>query len=275
MNRKKHIPHVIGVASGKGGVGKTTVATHLASAMVHAGQRVLVLDADMGLANAQIAFGMRAKYNIQHVLHGEKSLSEILLQTPQGVWLAPGASGSRDMASLDATATARLIDAFDDVADQFDVLIVDIAAGISSAVTTFLNACQRRIIVVRDEPASIADAYGLIKVMVNEFGLDEIYLLPNMVKSQAHGWQLYKRFNDICVRFLNQSVSYLTSIETDEEVSSERAKYQRVVTQAQLSGTPRDFVRLADAVGKLPPVATVTGSTQFFVHRLVQAQLSP
>lgn len=271
---KKHIPHVIGVASGKGGVGKTTIASHLASALVNAGKRVLVLDADMGLANAQIAFGMRAKYNIQHVLLGEKRLHEILLQTPQGVWLAPGASGSRDMASLDIATTARLIDTFDEIADQFDVLIVDIAAGISSVVTTFLNACQRRIIVVKDEPASIADAYGLIKVMVNEFGLDEIYLLPNMVKSQAHGWQLFKRFNDICIRFLNQPVSYLTSIEADEEVSSERAKFQRVVSMSQLSGTPRDFVRLADAVDKLTPVETITGSTQFFVHRLVHAQLS-
>lgn len=270
----KHIPQVIGVASGKGGVGKTTIATHLASALVNAGKRVLVLDADMGLANAQIAFGMRAKYNIQHVLAGEKRLSEILLQTPQGVWLAPGASGSRDMASLPPAAIAHLIDAFEEVADQFDFLLVDIAAGISNSVTTFLGACQRRVVVVKDEPASIADAYGLIKVMVSELGLDEIYLLPNMVKSQAHGWQLYKRFNDICLRFLNQPVSYLTSVETDEEVSSDRAKYQRVVTLSQLSGTPRDFVRLADAVGKLPPVATVTGATQFFIHRLVHAQLS-
>lgn len=271
--KRKHIPHVIGVASGKGGVGKTTVTTHLASAMVNAGKRVLVLDADMGLANAQIAFGMRAKYNIQHVLHGEKTLQEILLQTPQGVWLAPGASGSRDMASLGPAEIAHLIEAFDDVADQFDVLLVDIAAGISTLVTTFLTACQRRIIVVKDEPASIADAYGLIKVMVNELGLDEIYLLPNMVKSQAHGWQLYKRFNDICLRFLNQPVAYLTSVEADDEVSSERAKYQRVVTLSELSGTPRDFVRLADTVGKLPAVSTVSGATQFFVHRLVHAQL--
>ena len=269
-----NFPHVIGVASGKGGVGKTTVATHLASSMSSAGKRVLVLDADMGLANAQIAFGTRAKFNIQHVLHGEKTLSEILVQTPQGAWLAPGASGAREMASLDAATTARLVDAFEDVADRFDVLIVDLAAGISSSVMTLLNACQRRVIVVKDEPASIADAYGLIKVMVQEFGLEEIYLLPNMVKSQTHGWQLYKRFNDICVRFLNVSVSYLTSIETDTAISSDYSRYQQVMASAQSYTPPRDFVRLADAMNNLAPVSTVTGATQFFVHRMVQTQLA-
>jgi flagellar biosynthesis protein FlhG len=267
-------PHVIGIASGKGGVGKTTVATHLASAMVSVGKRVLVLDADMGLANAQIAFGTRAKYNIQHVLHGEKSLSDILVQTPQGVWLAPGASGAREMASLDAATTARLIDAFEDISDRFDVLIVDSAAGIASSVMTLLNACQRRVIVVKDEPASIADAYGLIKVMVQEYGLQEIYLLPNMVRSQTHGWQLYKRFNDICVRFLNHSVSYLTAIENDKDICSDYSRYQKVISATQSYAAPRDFVRLADAMNNLAPVSTVTGATQFFVHRMVQTQLA-
>jgi flagellar biosynthesis protein FlhG len=171
---------------------------------------------------------------------------------------------------MDNVATAGIIGAFDDLADDFDVVIVDIAAGISPSVLTFLAACQRRFIVVKDEPASIADAYGTIKVMTRDYGLDEIYLIPNMVSSQAAGWQLYRRLNEVCNRFLAQSVSYLTSIEADEFVLQALRKYTSVIQHAPGGAAARDFMRLADAVNKLPPVTAPNGHIQFFVDRLAQ-----
>lgn len=267
----QHIPQVIGIASGKGGVGKTTVSTNLATALVHAGKRVLLMDADMGMANAQIALGCKATYNIGHVLRGEKSLKEILVKSSQGAFLVPGASGMRELAAMDDAATAGIIAAFDDLADDFDVVIVDVAAGISPSVLTFLAACHRRFIVVKDEPASIADAYGIIKVMTRDYDLNEIYLVPNMVPSQALGWQLYRRLNEVCHRFLSQSVAYLTSIEADEFVLQALRKYTSVIQHAPGGAASRDFHRLADAVMKLPPVAAPNGHIQFFVNRLAQS----
>ena len=156
---------VIGIASGKGGVGKTTVSVNLAVALAAMGKRVMLFDADLSLANAQIALGCRATYNMSHFLSGEKRLDEIVVTTRQGVMLVPGASGLQDMAALNELQMARIVQEFSTLEGQIDYLIVDMAAGISPMVMTLLSACSRRFVVVQDDPSSIADAYGTIKVM--------------------------------------------------------------------------------------------------------------
>jgi flagellar biosynthesis protein FlhG len=181
---------VIGVASGKGGVGKTTVSINLAVALAQRGHQVMLFDADLGLANAQIALGARATYNLSHFLSGDKTLEEITITTRQGVRLIPGASGVHELAGLNNVQAASIVQAFSSLSGQIDYLIVDVAAGISPSVLSFLAACQRRFIVVKDDPSSIADAYGTIKVLNQQMDLDEIYLLPNQVGSQAEGWKL-------------------------------------------------------------------------------------
>jgi flagellar biosynthesis protein FlhG len=125
-------------------------------------------------------------------------------------------------------------------------------------------------VVVRDEPSSIADAYGIIKVMTRDMDLDEIYLIPNMVDSQAAGAQLYRRINDVCDRFLGKSLQYLTSIEADELVLAALKKYQSVMEFAPGSSGARDFRRLADALSGLPAIDHASGGLQFFMERLVQ-----
>ncbi len=184
---KKSTPQVIGIASGKGGVGKTTITVNLAVALAKQGHRVLLLDADLGLANAQLALGCQAPFNLGHVLRGEKTLEEIIVRTDQGVGLVPGASGVRELAALDDRQVAAIVHAFDDLTEPVDFLLVDVAAGLSPSVLQIMAACQRRFVVLCDQPASIADAYGLIKVMATEEMLDEIYVLPNSAQSQAHG----------------------------------------------------------------------------------------
>lgn len=267
-----HCPQVIGVASGKGGVGKTTVAVNLSVALAKAGKRVALLDADMGLANAQIAFGSRSPFNVSHLLSGDKTLREIMVRTDEGVMLIPGASGRRDMAGISDTDINTIIQACDDVADDFDFLIVDVAAGISPSVMMFLAACHRRFIVLRDDPSSIADAYGTIKVMTIELGLEEIYLIPNMATSQASGWQLFKRMNEVCTRFLGRSVNYLTSVESDDLIFSALRKYKPVLSFAPASSGSRDFRRMAQLSIDLPSASQAHGHAQFFFQRLLDAE---
>ena len=270
MSKSKHT-EVIGIASGKGGVGKTTISINLATALAQSGHSVMLFDADLGLANAQIALGARAEFNLSHFLAGQKTLEEIILTTRQGIKLIPGASGVQELAGLSQIQAASIVQAFSNLSGKIDYLIVDVAAGISPSVLAFLTACHRRFVVVQDDPSSIADAYGTIKVMSQELKLDEIYLLPNHVNSQTQGWKLYQRLNDVCMRFLGESIHYLTAIESDEMVLVAHKKYQSVMEHAPGTGAARDFRRLAELCTQLRPLDHATGGLQFFMERLIQS----
>jgi flagellar biosynthesis protein FlhG len=261
---------VIGIASGKGGVGKTIVSVNLAVALQLMGKRVMLLDADLGMANAQIALGTRCTYNLSHFLSGEKTLEEIIVTTRSGIRLVPGASGMQDMAALSQLQAASIVQAFSALDEDIDYLIVDMAAGISPSVLAFMAACPRRYIVVRDDPSSIADAYGTIKVLIQELGLKEIYLVLNGMNSQKEGQVLFDRMNQVCARFLNQSVHYLATIENDVNILLSLKKYQSVLEFAPDSTGARDFRRLADATDKLEPIEEASGGLEFFVERLVR-----
>ena len=269
MNSRTKPTQVIGIASGKGGVGKTTVSVNLAVALQAAGERVMLLDADLGLANAQIALGTPCPFNLSHFLAGQKTLSEILVTTRQGVRLVPGASGMYEMAGINQLQAAGIVQAFSELADEIDYLIVDMAAGISPPVMAFMQACARRFVVVRDDPSSIADAYGTIKVLRQDFGVDDIFLLPNGVASEQDGHLLYERINQVCARFLGRGIQYIGSIAQDELVLSALRKHQPVVEFAPGSAGARDFRRLAESVRQLPPVVEASGGLQFFVERIV------
>ena len=193
-----------------------------------------------------------------------------MLTTRQGIRLIPGASGVQELAGLTPVQAASIVQSFSQVSDDIDYLIVDVAAGISPSVLAFLAACQRRFIVVKDDPSSIADAYGTIKVLSQQMDLDEIYLLPNMVGSQAEGWKLYQRLNDVCVRFLGNTIHYLTSVESDELVLAALKKYQSVLEMAPGTAASRDFRRLAEVCTQLRPIEHASGGLQFFMERLIQ-----
>ncbi len=272
MSTPLRTPQVIGVASGKGGVGKTTVAVNLAAALGQPGHRVLLLDADLGMANAQVALGVRSPLNISHLLSGEKTLQELLVPAAPGVQLVPGASGLRDMAALDMSQVATIIHAFDALQESVDYLVVDVAAGISPSVLTFMAACQRRIVVLQDQPAAIADAYGLIKVMTQDQDLEEIYLVANAVQGDAHGQQLAQFVNDVTLKFLGRTVKYLGCVGADDVVQQAQRKYRSVIDFAPSSRAASDMRRLAQALEKLPPLQEPGGQMQFFMERMLQAQ---
>lgn len=267
---KVHPTQVIGIASGKGGVGKTTVSANLAVSLASMGKRVMLFDADLGLANAQLALGCRAKYNFSHVLSGEKTLQEIIVDGPMGVQLVPGSSGIQLMASLSIAETAGIIQSFSEIEDALDYLIVDLAAGLSDSVMTFISACEHRFIILKDDPSSIADAYATIKVMIQDYALDNISIITNCMTSQNAGDRLYHGVDSVIQRFLDANVSHLGTIRDDEMVPRSIKASKPLLKFSPSSAAARDFAKLAKAVTTLTAKTSVSGGLQFFLERLTQ-----
>ena len=267
---KVNSTQVIGIASGKGGVGKTTVSTNLAVSLASLGKKVMVFDADLGLANAQLALGCRAKYNFSHVLNGEKTLQEIIVTGPMGVQLVPGSSGIQHMASLSIAETAGIIQSFSEIEDTLDYLIVDLAAGLSDTVMTFIGACEHRFIIVKDDPSSIADAYASIKVMIQDYQLDNIFIITNCMDSLEEGHRLYQGVDSVIQRFLGGQVGHLGTIREDEMVLRSIKASKPLLKFSPSSAAARDFEKLAKAVPKLTTETSISGGLQFFLERLTR-----
>ncbi len=263
---------VIGIASGKGGVGKTTVSANLAVTLASRGNKVMLFDADLGLANAQIALGCKAPHNFSHVLSGEKKLSDIIVAGPKGVQLVPGASGIQHLASLSAPEIAGVIHSFSELDQDIDYFIVDLAAGLSDSVMSFLGACQHRLIVLKNEPSSIADAYATIKVMIQDHQLDNIWLLPNGVSGQAEGEHLYRSVNSVINNFLGHQVGYLNAISQDDMVMRSIKASQPLIAFAPSCTATRDFSDLANHIESFAENNMLSGGLQFFVERMAAKQ---
>jgi flagellar biosynthesis protein FlhG len=186
---------VISVTSGKGGVGKTNVVTNLALALAKAGKQVLIWDADLGLANIDVLLGLKPEFNIHHLLNGEKSLNEILVEGPNGVRIMPASSGIQELASLGEGQKVRLLAELDEYDDDLDFLLIDTGAGISGNVMYFNMAAQERIVVVTPEPTSITDAYALVKVMCTRYNQKRFSILPNQVTGPQGSQERFSAFD--------------------------------------------------------------------------------
>jgi flagellar biosynthesis protein FlhG len=256
---------VIGIASGKGGVGKTVIAVNLAIALQLTGKRVMLLDGDLDMANAHIALGTKCAHNLSHFLSGEKTLQEIIATTFAGVRLVAGASGFQHLSAVSQKQAASIVHAFSDLEEELDYLIVDLPAGVAPITLAFMTACRRRFIVVRDDPLSIADAFATIKVLMQDYGLDEIYLLPNGMKSQQEGRLLFDRMNQTCASFLRQSIHYIGTIEQDKSIYLALKKYQSVLESSPDSMGAQNFGRLARKTAALAPIRDASGLLEFFI----------
>lgn len=270
---KKDKPvRVLAVASGKGGVGKTNVSVNLGVALSKMGNRVLLMDADMGLANVDVMLGLQTQYNLSHVLDGEKTLKDVMVDAPGGLKVIPAASGVKRMAQLTPAENAGIINAFDEIDGLLDVLLIDTAAGIADSVVSFCRAAQEVVVVVTDEPASMTDAYALIKVLSRDYELTRFQLLANMAKSEKHGKMLYDKFSQVCEQFLDVRIQYLGTIPFDTDLRESVQKQTPVTLAKPMSESARAFRDLAQKISSWPVPTGVTGYLQFFVERLFQAK---
>jgi flagellar biosynthesis protein FlhG len=261
---------VVAVTGGKGGVGKTSVAVNLAAALTAAGRRVVLLDGDLGLANVDVFLGLSPRYTLAHVLRGERTLDEIVLAAPQGFHVVPAASGMTELANLTAAAHLGLVQAFSTLATRLDVLIVDTAAGIAHGVTQFSQAAQQVVVVICDEPASLTDAYALIKVLSRHHGVSRFRVLANMTHGVGAGEELFHRLERVTGRFLDVVLDYAGEIPADDCLRR-AVRAQRPVMEAYPSSpAARAFKKLATRADKWPVPAGPRGHIEFFVERLVQ-----
>lgn len=260
---------VIAVTGGKGGVGKTNVSVNLAVAMAQAGQAVMLLDADLGLANVDVLLGIKPVANLSHVLNGERTLEEILVDGPAGIRIVPASSGVAGMADLDPAEHAGIIRAFSDLHLPLDTLIVDTAAGLARDVVSFCRAAQDIVVVVCDEPASITDAYALIKVLSHESGIGRFRVLVNMARSVEDGRQAFLKLASVCDRFLDVTLDFMGAVPYDDTLRK-AVQRQRAVVEAW-PGCPsaKAFRDLARAVERWPVPAGPSGHIEFFVERLL------
>ncbi len=262
---------VIAVASGKGGVGKTNVSANLALALQLSGEQVLLMDADLGLANIDVLFGLQPMFHLGHVLEGRCTLNEALVQGPAGLTIVPAASGLKQMASLSHAEHVGLIRAFSELARPVDTLVVDTAAGIADSVTTFCRAAQEVLIVANNEPASLTDAYALIKVLSRDHGIHRAQVIANMIRSAADGYEMFEHLRRVSERFLDVQLHYLGGVPYDEYLQRAIRRQTAVVEAYPSAPASVAFRNLAAAIRKWPRPEGARGHVEFFVERLIGA----
>ena len=260
---------VISVTSGKGGVGKSNVVSNLAIALSAQGKKVLLIDADLGLGNLDVLLGLSPAYNLNHVLNGEKSLSEILIDGPAGIKIIPAGSGIQELTSLGQHEKLKLLDELDMLEEQFDIMIVDTEAGISENVTYFTVAAQEIIVVVTPEPTSITDVYALIKLLATRYSEHHFKVLVNMAKDSEDALEVFRKLANVAGRFLDISLDYLGCVVKDDKVV-EAVKRQKAVTELfPESEAAICFATLAKRVIENTRKTRLKGNIQFFFRRFL------
>jgi flagellar biosynthesis protein FlhG len=266
-------PKVISVSSGKGGVGKTNVTANLGLAFTQLGKQVLLLDADLGLANIDVLLGITSPYSIEHLFKREKKFSEILVKGPGGMSILPASSGVLELVDLKESQKLFLLNELDHLPMDIDVLLIDTGAGISTNVLYFNMAAAESIIIATPEPTSITDAYALIKVLSMKFRKKSFMILVNLASGAQEAKEVFKKLNRAVDRFLGSlSLDYLGFIPLDESIPK-AVKLQKAVLEIYpRSLFSKRIMELAKTISERPVQRSGNGNVQFFWKQLLQCQ---
>ena len=209
---------IVTIASGKGGVGKSNLAVNLAVRLSQMGRSVVLMDADLGTANADVLCNIRPSCSLAHVVAGRKTIEQAMMIAPGGFTLIPGASGLAKMADLNTFERTRLVKQVRHLEQQHDLILIDVSAGVSPNVLSFILGCDQLLTITTPEPTSVTDAYAVIKIVSRQRPDLDIGVVVNMVKDPREGSCVYERINSVCQKFLNLSTQYAGHVVTDSRV---------------------------------------------------------
>ena len=245
----RHVPKVLCFSSGKGGVGKTSIVANLALAVAKTGKSVLVLDADLGLANVDVMLGITPKYSIQHVFSGEKTLSDVIMDGPGGIKLLPASSGIQELCSLDESEKLFLLNEFNSLDQPIDMMLIDNAAGISDTVMYFNIAAENRVIILTPEPTSITDAYALIKLLSQRYQVNEFSIIVNWSNSRKEARNVFRQLTSVADRFLGfLSFNFLGYIPRDLCIPKSVRRQKATLEIFPECRASQEFQKIADSV---------------------------
>ncbi|MBN1613649.1 MAG: MinD/ParA family protein [Deltaproteobacteria bacterium] len=261
---------VIAITSGKGGVGKTNITANLGYFLSKMKKRIMIIDADMGLANIDLILGLTPKYNLYHVLKGERTIADTLMVGPGGIKILPSASGIQEITELSKGQKLALLDELNAVNENLDFVLIDTGAGIAGNVMYFNMAAKEIIVVTSPEPTSLTDAYALIKILYRRYARKRFRILVNMVKDPAEGKEIFKRLSHATDHFLNITIEYLGYILYDDKLP-EAVKRQKALAELHpYAPASKCMASLAEKLGMEDmPVQDEQGSIKFFWDNII------
>lgn len=270
---KADLPLVIAITSGKGGVGKTNLSVNLAYCLAMEGKNVVLLDADLGLANVDVLLGLTPSHNLFHLFHEGAELSDVLMNTPYGFKILPASSGVSEMLSLTTGQKVTLLEAMDELEDTVDYLIVDTGAGINDNVMYFNLAAQERLVILTPEPTSLTDAYALIKVMQQNHDVHDFRVLVNLTPDEKAVKDIFRRLYKACDHFLSGiSLDYVGMIPRDAGVRKAVVNQIPFCVQEPNGPACKALREVAKNIQTWEVPTTLDGNIKFFWKRLLFRQ---
>lgn len=245
----------IAITSGKGGVGKTNMAVNYGLALANQGKRVLIFDADLGLANVDILFGYSCKHTLADVIENKLQLTDILVDAQDGLKILPSSSGVLRLERLSMSQLASLADAMDRLSSRFDVLLIDTGAGMTDSVLFFSSVADEILLVTTPEPTAITDGYALVKVLASEYDVKSLVLLVNEVIDNKEAHAVHKKLAAVCEKHLGVEIRFGTGVAKDtqlEKAVRERRPVYISYPTSPASQSLRSFARIFDTVFTKP-----------------------
>ncbi len=270
--KKEGLTRVISFTSGKGGVGKSNSLINIGLALVNQGRRVLILDADLGLANVDILLGLTPKYTLEDLLFHEKTINEIIIDAPNGLSIIPAGSGVKALINLTSEQKSLLMSEVERIAQKYDYLLIDTGAGIGEDVLFFNSVAMEVVCVITDEPTSLTDTYSLIKVL-SQKGEKEFSILVNNVQSENDAKKAYKKLFLAVERFLKVRLKFIGFIPRDSAVNESIESQKAFVEKFPCSNAGRQVVSLARKIDDDFFDFRVKGGMQFFFKELLEQRI--
>lgn len=262
--KARAVTRVFTVTSGKGGVGKTAIVSNLAVLLTKLGKKVLIIDADLGLANIDVIFGLAPRYNLNHFFSGEQSLREVIVEGPRGIKILPAGSGCQRFTHLDTSMKMRFLEELDTLHGEFDVVLIDTEAGISENVTYFSVAAQDILVVTTPDPTAITDAYALMKLLSTQYGQKRFNLIVNFAESSEEGLEVFQKLTMVSHRYLDIAIDYLGCITRDKRLPESIRRQQAVVELYPTGKASVALEELARNLDAAPLRQQARGTLQFF-----------